>query len=154
MPLPAGTLLPLHEAASGIDVYDALLIQGLPRAARLSAGRFERAVGGWVLRPKDLEGLTLNMDRAMTGPVEIKLIGIDLDAGSPAGLVPIAEFELAMTDGRIAPVGKRAATADEEVADSNMVGQAAGLHRGDDAIDPSRSFAALLSAEAGAIGAR
>ena len=63
---------------------DALMIRGVPPGARLSAGTYDVATGGWVLRPDQLGGLAIT---APAGEVDVTLtvLGISLASGGRAG---------------------------------------------------------------------
>jgi hypothetical protein len=61
----------------------ALVIRDLPQGASLSAGTYDRSIGGWVLLPRQLDGLAL---RAPPGTADFTLtvLGISLDAAGSA----------------------------------------------------------------------
>ncbi len=84
---PAGTVarLAIEPAAirDGGPALSALMIRGVPPGARLSAGTYDPATDGWVLRPDQLAGLTL---AAAAGQADFTLtvLGISLAAGGRA----------------------------------------------------------------------
>ncbi len=66
---------------------DALVIRDLPRGARLSGGTFDPAIDGWVLLPRQLEGLTLT-PAAGQGAFELTVLGVSVGAaGRPQAQV-------------------------------------------------------------------
>ncbi len=63
---------------------DALLLRGLPEGVELSAGLFDSSVGGWVLKPDQLQDLVIQGLGAEDQGIEIELKAIRLDqAGRP-----------------------------------------------------------------------
>ena len=84
-----GTLLGAAAIALAIDPavlqsggpgLNALVIRDLPEGARLSAGTFDPAIGGWVLLPRQLAGLTLTPPPGRAG-FTLTVLGISLGAG-------------------------------------------------------------------------
>jgi hypothetical protein len=59
---------------------NALVIRDLPEGARLSAGTYDPAIGGWVLLPRQLDGLTLTPPAGQAG-FTLTMLGISLGAG-------------------------------------------------------------------------
>ncbi|HSA79744.1 MAG TPA: hypothetical protein VLE23_02910 [Geminicoccaceae bacterium] len=59
---------------------NALVIRDLPEGARLSAGTYDPAIGGWVLLPRQLEGLTLTPPAGQAA-FTLSVLGISLGAG-------------------------------------------------------------------------
>jgi hypothetical protein len=59
---------------------NALVIRDLPEGARLSAGTYDPAIGGWVLLPRQLERLTLTPPSGEVG-FTLTVLGISLGAG-------------------------------------------------------------------------
>ncbi len=89
MPVPAAeTALPVALDAALLQAagpaLNALMIRGVPPGARLSAGTYDATTDGWVLRPDQLEDLTI---AASTGQVGFTLtvLGISLAADGRAG---------------------------------------------------------------------
>ena len=80
-PLPLALDPALLQAAG--PAMDAMMIRGVPPGARLSAGTYDAATDGWVLRPDQLEGLAIT---APAGQVDVTLtvLGISLAAGGRA----------------------------------------------------------------------
>ena len=80
-PLPLALDPALLQAAG--PALDALMIRGVPPGARLSAGTYDAATGGWVLRPDQLEGLAIT---APAGEVDgtLTVLGISLATGGRA----------------------------------------------------------------------
>ena len=67
----------LQAGGAGLN---ALVIRDLPEGARLSAGTYDPAIDGWVLRPRQLEGLTLTPPAGQAG-FTLTVLGISLGAG-------------------------------------------------------------------------
>jgi hypothetical protein len=61
----------------------ALMIRGVPPGTRLSAGTYDPATAGWVLRPDQLEGLTVAAP-AGQGDFTLTVLGISLATGGRA----------------------------------------------------------------------
>ena len=59
---------------------NALVIRDLPEGARLSTGTYDPAIGGWVLLPRQLAGLTLTPPAGQAG-FALTVLGISLGAG-------------------------------------------------------------------------
>jgi hypothetical protein len=71
---------------------NALVIRDLPEGARLSAGTYDPAIGGWVLLPRQLAGLTLTPPAGQAG-FTLTVLGISLGGGGQAKVLtrlPIA----------------------------------------------------------------
>ena len=60
--------------------FDALVIRDLPADARLSAGVYDAAVDAWVLRPRDLDALSILPPPDLRADLTVTLLGIALDA--------------------------------------------------------------------------
>lgn len=58
----------------------ALVIRDLPADARLSAGVYDAAIGGWVVRPRDLRGLAILPSPDLRGDFTLTLLGIAVGA--------------------------------------------------------------------------
>ena len=61
--------------------FDALVIRDLPAGARLSAGAYDPAIDGWVLRPQDLRGLAILPPPACAPTSRRPCLGIALRSG-------------------------------------------------------------------------
>ncbi len=61
----------------------ALVIRDLPEGASLSAGTYDRAIGGWVLLPRQLDGLALTPPPGAPA-FTLTVLGISLDAAGGA----------------------------------------------------------------------
>jgi hypothetical protein len=70
-------------ARDGGPTPNALMIRGVPPGARLSAGTYDPATDGWVLRPDQLTGLTV-VAPAGQGDFTLTVLGISLAAGGRA----------------------------------------------------------------------
>jgi hypothetical protein len=68
------------QALAG-EAFDALVIRDLPAGARLSAGAYDPAIDGWVLRPQDLSALAILPPPALRADFTVTLLGIALRAG-------------------------------------------------------------------------
>jgi hypothetical protein len=84
---PAETVVPLAidpaVVRAGDPTLSALMIRGVPAVARLSAGTYDPATDGWVLRPDQLEGLTVAVPVGQGG-FTLTVLGISLAAGGRA----------------------------------------------------------------------
>jgi hypothetical protein len=84
---PAETVLPLSIdpaiVRDGGPTPSALMIRGVPAGARLSAGTYDPATAGWVLRPDQLGGLTVATPIGQQG-FTLTVLGISLAAGGRA----------------------------------------------------------------------
>jgi hypothetical protein len=83
-PSPPERVVPLAvepEAMAG-ESFDALVIRDLPAGARLSAGAYDPAIAGWVLRPQDLSALALVAPPDLRGDFRLTLMGVALRPGS------------------------------------------------------------------------
>ena len=67
----------------GSPTPSALMIRGVPPGARLSAGTYDPTTDGWVLRPDQLEGLTVAAP-AGQGHFTLTVLGISLATGGRA----------------------------------------------------------------------
>ncbi len=67
----------------GGPTLNALMIRGVPPGARLSAGTYDPATDGWVLRPDQLAGLTVAAPVGQ-GDFTLTVLGISLAAGGRA----------------------------------------------------------------------
>lgn len=82
-----------HERAVSLDIdaqlaaggthFDAVIVRGVPRDARLSSGTFDPAIGAWALLPGHLPGLTMTIAGDPTTDVELTFVGITLGPGAP-----------------------------------------------------------------------
>ncbi len=72
----------------------ALMIRGVPAGARLSAGTYDPATAGWVLRPDQLEGLTVTTPVGQ-GDFTLTMLGILLTAGGRAEARVVARLPIA-----------------------------------------------------------
>jgi hypothetical protein len=74
----------------------ALVIRDLPLGASLSAGTYDRAIGGWVLLPRHLDGLALT---APPGAADFTLtvLGISLDAAGSAKAEVLTRLPVAVS---------------------------------------------------------
>ncbi len=83
---PAETVVPLAidpTVAEDGKALSAVMIRGLPAGARLSAGTYDPATGGWVLRPDQLERLTVAVPIGQRG-FALTVLGIALATGGRA----------------------------------------------------------------------
>jgi hypothetical protein len=84
---PAETVVPLAidpaVVRAGDPMLSALMIRGVPPGARLSAGTYDPATDGWVLRPDQLEALTVTVPVGQ-GDFTLTVLGISLAAGGRA----------------------------------------------------------------------
>jgi hypothetical protein len=80
-PIPLGIDPAVLEAAG--PGLNAVLIRDLPQGASLSAGTYDPAIDGWVLLPRQLDGLTLTPGADRAGGT-LTLMGISLGAGGSA----------------------------------------------------------------------
>jgi hypothetical protein len=64
------------------QAFDALVVRDLPAGARLSAGAYDRAIAGWVLRPQDLSALAIVAPPDLRGDFLLTLTGIALRPGA------------------------------------------------------------------------
>jgi hypothetical protein len=84
---PAETVVPLAidpaVVRDGGRTLSALMIRGVPPGARLSAGTYDPATDGWVLRPDQLERLTVAAPIGL-GAFTLTVLGVALAAGGRA----------------------------------------------------------------------
>lgn len=78
---PRRIALDLNPPALAGGAVDALVIRDLPPGARLSAGAYDPAIDGWVLRPQDLSGLAILPPPEMRADFTVTLLGIALHEG-------------------------------------------------------------------------
>jgi hypothetical protein len=78
---PRRIALDLNPPALAGGAVDALVIRDLPAGARLSAGAYDPAIDGWVLRPQDLSGLAILPPPEMRADFTVTLLGIALHEG-------------------------------------------------------------------------
>ena len=78
---PRRIALDLNPPALAGGAVDALVIRDLPAGARLSAGAYDPAIDGWVLRPQDLSGLAILPPPEMPADFTVTLLGIALHEG-------------------------------------------------------------------------
>ena len=71
-----------------------MMIRGVPPGARLSAGTYDPATDGWVLRPDQLESLTIAMPLGQ-GDFTLTVLGISLAAGGRAEARLLARLPVA-----------------------------------------------------------
>jgi hypothetical protein len=95
---PAETVAPVEIdpaliRAGGL-APDVLMIRGVPAGARLSAGTYDPATNGWVLRPDQLAGLELAAPFGERGVV-LTVLGIALGAGGRAEARLLARLPVA-----------------------------------------------------------
>jgi hypothetical protein len=79
---------PLRTVALGLtpqaleaEGFHALVVRDVPAAARLSAGAYDPALDGWVMRPRDLSSLTISAPPELHGDFTVTLMGIALRPG-------------------------------------------------------------------------
>jgi hypothetical protein len=75
---------------------DVLMIRGVPAGARLSAGTYDPATDGWVLRPDQLTGLTVTVPVGQPG-VALTVLGVALAADGRAAARVLARPTLPPT---------------------------------------------------------
>jgi hypothetical protein len=73
--------LALNPPALAGEAFDVLVIRDLPAGARLSAGAYDPAIDGWVLRPQDLGALTILPPPELRADFTVTLLGIALREG-------------------------------------------------------------------------
>jgi hypothetical protein len=81
---PAGLrmiVLDLNPPALAGEAFDALVIRDLPAGALLSAGAYDPAIDGWVLRSQDLGGLAVLSPPELRADFTVTLLGIALRPG-------------------------------------------------------------------------
>jgi hypothetical protein len=78
---PRMIALELNPPALAGEAFDALVIRDLPAGARLSAGAYDPAIDGWVLRPQDLGALKILPSPGLRGNFTVTLLGIALRQG-------------------------------------------------------------------------
>ena len=81
---PAGVrmiALELNPPALAGEAFDALVIRDLPAGALLSAGAYDPAIDGWVLRSQDLGGLAVLSPPELRADFTVTLLGIALRPG-------------------------------------------------------------------------
>jgi hypothetical protein len=95
---PAETVVPLAIDPALVrdsrPAPSALMIRALPPGARLSAGTYDPATDGWVLRPDQLESLTIAMPLGQ-GDFTLTVLGISLAAGGRAEARLLARLPVA-----------------------------------------------------------
>jgi hypothetical protein len=95
---PAETVVPVEIDPAlirdGGPEPDVLMIRGVPAGARLSAGTYDPATNGWVLRPDQLAGLELAAPFGERGVV-LTVLGIALGAGGRAEARLLARLPVA-----------------------------------------------------------
>jgi hypothetical protein len=62
------------------QAFDALVIRDLPADVPLSAGVYDATINAWVLRPRDLDGLSILPPQDLHTDFTATLLGIALDA--------------------------------------------------------------------------
>jgi hypothetical protein len=75
--------LELNPPALAGGAFDALVIRDLPAGARLSAGAYDPAIDGWVLRPQDLGALAIMLPPELHADFTVTLLGVALRRGDP-----------------------------------------------------------------------
>jgi hypothetical protein len=83
---PAGPrmiALELNPPALAGGAFNALVIRDLPAGARLSAGAYDPAIDGWVLRPQDLGALAIMLPPELHADFTVTLLGVALRRGDP-----------------------------------------------------------------------
>jgi hypothetical protein len=73
--------LGLTPQALEAEGFHALVVRDLPASARLSAGAYDPALDGWVMRPRDLSSLTISAPSELRGDFTVTLMGIALRPG-------------------------------------------------------------------------
>jgi hypothetical protein len=95
---PAETVVPVQidpaVIRDGGPAPDVLMIRGVPAGARLSAGTYDPATNGWVLRPDQLAGLELAAPSGERGVV-LAVMAITLGAGGRAEARLLARLPVA-----------------------------------------------------------
>jgi hypothetical protein len=95
---PAETVVPVEidpdVIRDGGPAPDVLMIRGVPAGARLSAGTYDPATNGWVLRPDQLAGLELAAPSGERGVV-LTVMTITLGAGGRAEARLLARLPVA-----------------------------------------------------------
>jgi hypothetical protein len=79
--VPRMIALALNPPALAGEAFDALVIRDLPAGARLSAGAYDPAIDGWVLRPQDLGALAILPPPQLRADFTVTLLGIALRPG-------------------------------------------------------------------------
>ena len=79
--VPRMIALELNPPALAGGAFDALVIRDLPAGARLSAGAYDPAIDGWVLRPQDLGELAILPPPELRADFTVTLLGIALRPG-------------------------------------------------------------------------
>ncbi len=74
----------------------ALVIRDLPQGASLSAGTYDQAIGGWVLLPRQLDGLALTAP-AGAPTFTLTVLGISLDAAGSAKAQVLTRLPVAVS---------------------------------------------------------
>jgi hypothetical protein len=63
------------------ESFDALVVRDLPAGVGLSAGAYDPAIAGWVLRPRDLQALAILPPPELRADFTLTLLGIALRPG-------------------------------------------------------------------------
>ena len=79
------------------DALDAVIVRGVPRDARLSAGTYDPTIDGWALLPAQLPGLTMTLLDDQTSDIELTIVGINLASATPSQsqLLAVLPIEMA-----------------------------------------------------------
>jgi hypothetical protein len=73
--------LGLTPQALEAEGFHALVVRDVPASARLSAGAYDPALDGWVMRPRDLGSLTISAPPELRGDFTVTLMGLALRPG-------------------------------------------------------------------------
>jgi hypothetical protein len=73
--------LGLNPQALEAEGFHALVVRDVPAHARLSAGAYDPALDGWLMRPRDLGSLTISAPPELRGDFTVTLMGIALRPG-------------------------------------------------------------------------
>ena len=95
LPVSAGTravALGLDPQALADEGFEVVVIRDVPEGARLSAGAYDLALEGWVLRPRDLEALTIMPPPEARANFTVTLMGIALRPGDASAVRVLASL--------------------------------------------------------------
>lgn len=78
--------------------FDALVIRDLPTGAGLSAGAYDPTIHGWVLRPRDLDGLTIRPPADQAAGFTLTVMGVVLRPGETNAARVLARLPVALAE--------------------------------------------------------
>jgi hypothetical protein len=81
LPGPRTVALGLNPQALEAEGFHALVVRDVPPRARLSAGAYDPALDGWVMRLRDLNSLMISAPVELRGDFTLTLMGIALRPG-------------------------------------------------------------------------